>query len=248
MTSSKTPLAMTTPLCEWSKTWDPAHKDRLIALHPTECRCWVVLLSSAPAAGRSVALVLNFFQRLHLCWSAQLKATAPPLNVAVKEWSQDQRASFGHLTGPLTLWQGEQGQRLVELFVAHNHADTLHCYLSTTKTPVDLQGLLGMACAHGSTAVVRLLVGCRDLHGTTPNVQARDSHGRTVLHRAAHGGHMATVKCLLEAGATVDAKNANGMVTSSKIEHFPGAAERGEKVWGCNKKKSVLRLNRTAQL
>ena len=105
--------------------------------------------------------------------------------------------------------------RLCE-FLIENGADVNHPLADTGETP--LHAALSKAVRWKYTAVVKLLVA----HGADPNratIPGRETgsfmrdcrtKGETPLHRAAAFGNEEDIQCLLDAGAKIDALDANG--------------------------------------
>jgi ankyrin repeat protein len=75
--------------------------------------------------------------------------------------------------------------------------------------------LLSLTPSHANIAAIKALV----MNGA--DIDGRDKHLRTALHRAAQFGHTNAVRLLINLGADVQAKDENGWTPYDRAEKHP---------------------------
>eukprot|EP00455_Lapot_gusevi_P019345 TRINITY_DN2072_c0_g1_i7.p1 TRINITY_DN2072_c0_g1~~TRINITY_DN2072_c0_g1_i7.p1 ORF type:complete len:191 (+),score=22.80 TRINITY_DN2072_c0_g1_i7:70-642(+) len=103
--------------------------------------------------------------------------------------------------GRTPLMQASQyGHELIIRILLQNHADPL-------STDPEGNTALFWAAKHGKQAAIRVLL-------LSPNVMVHINHrngaGQTALHKAVESGHVGSVQALLEAGASLAVRDAQG--------------------------------------
>jgi len=83
--------------------------------------------------------------------------------------------------------------------------------LNVNTTKADVQSAFGWACQFGRTSVVNFLI------EKGVDIKLQDGNGMTGLHLAACGGHLDTVKLLLERGTPLEIKNVWGGTVLSNV-------------------------------